>query len=65
MRFYEELKSLLSKEEKFISGNELLKNKIIECALKLDNDLITKNFFQILIQHLKIKLDLLMKMVNI
>ena len=36
----ENLKSLLQKDERFMSEGELLKNKIIELALKLDKDLI-------------------------
>jgi len=34
------LKELLKKDERLISEGELLKNKIIELALKLDKDLI-------------------------
>jgi len=34
------LKELLKKDERIISEGELLKNKIIELALKLDKDLI-------------------------
>ena len=34
------LKSLLQKDERLISEGELLKNKIIELAIKLDKDLI-------------------------
>jgi len=36
----EDLKKLLQKDERLVSGSELLKNKIIELALKLDKDLI-------------------------
>jgi len=36
----ENLKSLLQKDERLVSEGELLKNKIIELALKLDKDLI-------------------------
>ena len=34
------LKKLLQKDERLVSGGKLLKNKIIELALKLDKDLI-------------------------
>ncbi|HQH20216.1 MAG TPA: site-specific DNA-methyltransferase, partial [Candidatus Pacearchaeota archaeon] len=34
------LKSLLKKDERLVSEGELLKNKIIELALKLDKELI-------------------------
>jgi len=34
------LKSLLQKDDRLVSEGELLKNKIIELALKLDKDLI-------------------------
>jgi len=34
------LKTLLQKDERLVSEGELLKNKIIELALKLDKDLI-------------------------
>jgi len=34
------LKTLLQKDERFISEGELLKNKVVELALKLDKDLI-------------------------
>ena len=34
------LKNLLQEDERLVSGGELLKNKIIELALKLDKDLI-------------------------
>jgi len=34
------LKNLLKKDERLISEGELLKNKVIELALKLDKDLI-------------------------
>ena len=36
----EDLKNLLQKDERLVSGGDLLKNKIIEIALKLDKDLI-------------------------
>ena len=36
----EDLKKLLQKDERLVSGGEILKNKIIELALKLDKDLI-------------------------
>jgi len=36
----ENLKSLLKKDERLVSEGELLKNKIIELALKLDKELI-------------------------
>lgn len=36
----EDLKNLLKKDERLVSEGELLKNKIIELALKLDKDLI-------------------------
>jgi adenine-specific DNA-methyltransferase len=36
----EDLKKILQKDERLVSGSELLKNKIIELALKLDKDLI-------------------------
>ncbi|MDD5638622.1 MAG: site-specific DNA-methyltransferase [Candidatus Pacebacteria bacterium] len=36
----DELKNLLQKDERLISDGELLKNKIIELALKIDKDLI-------------------------
>ena len=51
----EELKKLLEQDERFVADNKLLKNKIIESALKLDTDLIKlllkkkgikKHFFQ-------------------
>jgi adenine-specific DNA-methyltransferase len=38
--FLEHLKNLLKKDERVVSKDELLKNKIIELALKLDKDLI-------------------------
>jgi len=34
------LKTLLKKDERLVSESELLKNKIIELAIKLDKDLI-------------------------
>lgn len=40
MTLLEELKSLLKKDDRLISDGELLKNKIVELALKLDKDLI-------------------------
>ncbi|MCM8832237.1 MAG: site-specific DNA-methyltransferase [Candidatus Omnitrophica bacterium] len=36
----ENLKKLLQKDERLISEGELLKNKVIELAIKLDKDLI-------------------------
>jgi len=36
----EDLKNLLKKDERLVSEGELLKNKTIELALKLDKDLI-------------------------
>jgi len=38
--FLEHLKNLLKKDERLVSKDELLKNKIVELALKLDKDLI-------------------------
>jgi len=40
MKLLNELKQLLKKDEKLVSDEELLKNKIVELALKLDEDLI-------------------------
>lgn len=40
MTVLEELKSLLKEDERLVSDDKLLKNKIVELALKLDNDLI-------------------------
>jgi len=40
MKLLNELKSVLKKDERLISDDELLKNKIVELALKLDEDLI-------------------------
>jgi len=34
------LKKLLTQDERLVSGKELLKNKIIELAIKLDPELI-------------------------
>ncbi|MCM8809604.1 MAG: hypothetical protein NC934_05485 [Candidatus Omnitrophica bacterium] len=34
------LKNLLQKDERLVSEGELLKNKVIELAIKLDKDLI-------------------------
>jgi len=36
----DDLKSLLQKDKRLVSDGELLKNKVIELAIKLDNDLI-------------------------
>ncbi|HOK80238.1 MAG TPA: site-specific DNA-methyltransferase [bacterium] len=44
------LKSLLQKDERLVSEGEILKNKIIELALKLDRDLI-----KLLLSHEKMK----------
>jgi adenine-specific DNA-methyltransferase len=46
----EDLKNLLEKDERFTVDGELLKNKIVESALKLDEDLITR-----LLSHDKLK----------
>jgi len=35
-----ELKEVLKKDDRLVSNNELLKNRIVELALKLDKDLI-------------------------
>lgn len=40
MTLLEELKSLLRRDSRLVSGDDLLKNKIVELALKLDRDLI-------------------------
>jgi adenine-specific DNA-methyltransferase len=40
MTLFEELKSVLKKDNRFFSDDGLLKNKIVELALKLDKDLI-------------------------
>ncbi len=40
MTLLEELQSLLGKDERLISEGKLLKNKIVELALKNDKDLI-------------------------
>ena len=40
MTLLEELKTVLKKDERLVSDGELLKNKIVELALKLDEDLI-------------------------
>ncbi len=40
MTLFEELELLLVKDERFVSEGKLLKNKIVESALKLDKDLI-------------------------
>lgn len=50
MKFLEELNSLLKKDERLVSDDKLLKNRIIELALKLDKDLI-----KILLTNEKIK----------
>ncbi len=39
----EELKKLFQKDERLVSEGEILKNKIIELALKMDKD--KNNFF--------------------
>lgn len=44
------LTNLLSKDERLVSNNELLKNKVIELAIKLDSDLV-----KILLSDKKIK----------
>ena len=36
----EQLKKVLTKDERLVSEGELLKNKIIELAIKLDKDLV-------------------------
>jgi len=36
----EQLRKVLTKDERMVSEGELLKNKIIELAIKLDKDLI-------------------------
>ncbi len=46
----EELKSLLKKDERLVSEDKLLKNRIVELALKLDKDLI-----KLLLSNKKIK----------
>lgn len=50
MTLMEELKTLLKKDERLVSGDKLLKNKIIELTLKLDKDLI-----KLLLSNKKIK----------
>jgi len=50
MTLLEELKSLLKKDDRLISDDKLLKNKIVELALKLDKDLI-----KLLLSNKKIK----------
>lgn len=51
MTIFEELESLLKKDKRLVSEkNELLKNKIVELALKLDSDLI-----KLLLSNNKIK----------
>jgi len=40
MTLLDELRNLLKKDKRLVSGDELLKNKIVELALKLDKDLI-------------------------
>jgi adenine-specific DNA-methyltransferase len=40
MNLLEELKSVLKKDERFVSDDKLLKNRIVELGLKLDKDLI-------------------------
>lgn len=46
----EDLKKLLAKDEWFTADGELLRNKIVESALKLDEDLVT-----LLLSHKKLK----------
>ena len=46
----DKLKSLLQKDKRLVSGGEILKNKVIELALKLDKDLI-----KLLLSNKKIK----------
>lgn len=50
MTLLEELKSILRKDERLISENNLLKNRIVELALKLDRELI-----KLLLSNEKIK----------
>jgi len=50
MTLLEELKSLLKKDERLVSEGNLLKNRIVELALKLDKDLI-----KLLLSNKKIK----------
>ena len=50
MTLHEDLKSLLKKDERLVSDDKLLKNKIVELALKLDRDLI-----RLLLRDKKIK----------
>ena len=38
MTLFDELKLLLMKDERLVSDNEPLKNRIVELALKLDKD---------------------------
>ncbi len=40
MKFKEELKDLLNNNKRFVSDGKILKNKVVELALKLDKDLI-------------------------
>jgi adenine-specific DNA-methyltransferase len=40
MNLLEELKSVLKKDERLVSDDKLLKNRIVELGLKLDKDLI-------------------------
>jgi adenine-specific DNA-methyltransferase len=40
MNLLDKLTDLLKKEEKFVINGKLLKNKIVESALKLDSQLI-------------------------
>ena len=37
----EDLRLLLTKDQRFVIDGKLLKNKVIECALNLDADLIS------------------------
>lgn len=50
MTVLENLKSLLKKDDRLVSGDDLLKNKIVELSLKLDKDLI-----KLLLSNKKIK----------
>jgi adenine-specific DNA-methyltransferase len=40
MKLKEELKELLNNDKRFVSDGKILKNKVVESALKLDKDLI-------------------------
>ena len=50
MILLEELKSVLKEDKRLLSDNKLLKNRIVELALKLDKDLI-----KLLLSNKKIK----------